>query len=104
MSYGADIVDCVAPVPLLRRPILNRAKPVQLPVVQEDKMSGVIYSDNPDYQEAPQIFWRTTLWNTTELPVDNTIGAPATRRFFLAAAAAPRPSRCCRRSRGPGTE
>lgn len=42
--------------------------------IKENKMSGVIYSDNPEYQEVPQIFWRTTLWNTTELPVDNTIG------------------------------
>jgi mannose-6-phosphate isomerase-like protein (cupin superfamily) len=42
--------------------------------IKENKMSGVIYSDNPEYQEVPQIFWRTTLWNTTEFPVDNTIG------------------------------
>lgn len=42
--------------------------------IKDNKMSGVIYSDNPEYQEVPQIFWRTTLWNTTELPVDNTIG------------------------------
>ena len=41
---------------------------------KENKMSGVIYSNNPEYQEVPQIFWRTTLWNTTELPVENTIG------------------------------
>jgi mannose-6-phosphate isomerase-like protein (cupin superfamily) len=41
--------------------------------IKRNKMSGVIYGDNPDYQEVPQIFWRTTLWNTTELPVDNTI-------------------------------
>ena len=43
--------------------------------VKKDKMSGVIYSDNPEHQEVPQIFWRTTLWNTTELPIDNTIEA-----------------------------
>lgn len=41
--------------------------------IKKDKMSGVIYSDNPESQEVPQIFWRATLWNTTELPVDNTI-------------------------------
>jgi hypothetical protein len=39
--------------------------------IKENKMSGVIYSDNPESQEV--IFWRTTLWNTTDLPVDNTI-------------------------------
>jgi hypothetical protein len=41
--------------------------------IKENKMSGVIHSENLEYQEVPQIFWRTTLWNTTELPVDNTI-------------------------------
>ena len=41
--------------------------------VKQNKMGGVIYSDNPEYQEVPQIFWRATLWNTTELPVDNTV-------------------------------
>jgi hypothetical protein len=52
-------------VPNVRRHVIG---------VKKDKMSGVIYSDNPEHQEVPQIFWRTTLWNTTELPVDNTIG------------------------------
>jgi mannose-6-phosphate isomerase-like protein (cupin superfamily) len=41
--------------------------------IKENKMSGIVYSDNPEYQEVPQIFWRTTLWSTTELPIDNTI-------------------------------
>jgi hypothetical protein len=41
--------------------------------VKQNKMGGVIYSDSPEYQEVPQMFWRATLWNTTELPVDNTI-------------------------------
>jgi hypothetical protein len=41
--------------------------------IKENKMSGVVYSDNPESQEVPHIFWRTTLWNTTEFPVDNTI-------------------------------
>ena len=41
--------------------------------VKQNKMGGVIYSDSSEYQEVPQIFWRATLWNTTELPVDNTI-------------------------------
>lgn len=41
--------------------------------VKEDKMAGVIYSEDPEHQELPQVFWRATLWNTNELPVDNTI-------------------------------
>jgi hypothetical protein len=53
-------------VPNVRRHVIG---------VKKDKMSGVIYSDNPEHQEVPQIFWRTTLWNTTELPVDNTTRA-----------------------------
>ncbi len=39
---------------------------------QEEK-SAVIYRDSPNHQEEPQIYWRSTLWATTELPVDNTI-------------------------------
>ena len=38
-----------------------------------DKKSGVIFSDNPNHQQVTDIFWRSTLWATTELPVDNTI-------------------------------
>jgi len=41
--------------------------------IKEDKKSGVIFSDNPNHQQVPDIFWRSTLWNTTELPVNNTI-------------------------------
>ena len=44
--------------------------------IKKDKKSGVILSDNPNHQETPRIFWRSTLWNTTELPVD---GAPCPR-------------------------
>ena len=39
----------------------------------KDKKSAVIYRDSPNHQEKPQIYWRSTLWATTELPVDNTI-------------------------------
>jgi mannose-6-phosphate isomerase-like protein (cupin superfamily) len=41
--------------------------------IKADKKSGVVFSDNPNHQQVPDIFWRSTLWNTTELPVDNTI-------------------------------
>lgn len=42
--------------------------------VKSDKKSGVVFIANPESQSVPEIFWRQTLWNTTELPVDNTIG------------------------------
>ena len=38
-----------------------------------DKKSAVIYRDSPNHQEEAGIFWRSTLWATTELPVNNTI-------------------------------
>ena len=41
--------------------------------IKADKKSGVVFSDNPESQSVPGIFWRTTLWNTTELPVNNTV-------------------------------
>ena len=41
--------------------------------IKEDKKSGVIFSNNSNQQQVPDIFWRSTLWNTTELPADNTI-------------------------------
>ena len=41
--------------------------------IKADKKSGVLFSDNPNSQQVPDIFWRSTLWNTTELPVDNTV-------------------------------
>jgi mannose-6-phosphate isomerase-like protein (cupin superfamily) len=34
---------------------------------------AVVLRDSPNHQEVPEIFWRSTLWNTTELPIDNTI-------------------------------
>ena len=39
-----------------------------------DKKSAVLFRDSPNHQAIPDIFWRSTLWNTTELPVDNEIG------------------------------
>jgi mannose-6-phosphate isomerase-like protein (cupin superfamily) len=39
---------------------------------QEEK-SAVIYRDSPNHLEEADIFWRSTLWATTELPVDNTV-------------------------------
>ncbi len=42
--------------------------------VGRDKKSAVIHRDPPNHQEVPGIFWRTTLWATTELPVNNQTG------------------------------
>jgi hypothetical protein len=39
--------------------------------VNDDKKSAVILHDSPNHQEVPGIFWRSTLWATTELPVNN---------------------------------
>lgn len=39
----------------------------------EEKKSAVILRDTPNYQEVPGMVWRSTLWATTELPVDNQI-------------------------------
>ncbi|HEV2715510.1 MAG TPA: hypothetical protein VGU64_09625, partial [Terriglobales bacterium] len=39
--------------------------------VGPDKKSAVIHRDSPNHQEVPNIFWRSTLWATTELPVNN---------------------------------
>jgi quercetin dioxygenase-like cupin family protein len=41
--------------------------------LNEEKKSAVIYRDTPNYQEVPGKVWRSTLWATTELPVDNQI-------------------------------
>src|SRR5580704_17133679 len=35
------------------------------------KKSTVIHRDSPNHQEVPYIFWRSTLWAATELPVNN---------------------------------
>ena len=39
----------------------------------DDKKSAVMHRDSPNHQEVPNIFWRSTLWATTELPVDNAV-------------------------------
>ena len=39
----------------------------------KDKKSAVLFRDSPNHQETPRIFWRSTLWATTELPVNNQI-------------------------------
>lgn len=41
--------------------------------VNEQKQSAVICRDSPNAQEVPGVFWRSTLWATTELPVNNQI-------------------------------
>jgi hypothetical protein len=38
--------------------------------VDDEKKSAVILRDSPNHQEVPGI-WRSTLWATTELPVNN---------------------------------
>jgi hypothetical protein len=40
--------------------------------VGPDKKSAVIHRDSPNHQEVPGIFWRSTLWAATELPVNIT--------------------------------
>jgi mannose-6-phosphate isomerase-like protein (cupin superfamily) len=39
----------------------------------EDQKSAVLHGDSTNEQQVPGIFWRSTLWATTELPVDNAI-------------------------------
>jgi mannose-6-phosphate isomerase-like protein (cupin superfamily) len=41
--------------------------------LNEEKKSAVILRDSPNHQEVPGMFWRSTLWATTELPVDNQV-------------------------------
>ena len=38
-----------------------------------EKKSAVVFRNSPNHQQMPEIFWRSTLWNTTELPVDNQV-------------------------------
>src|SRR5258707_6202174 len=42
--------------------------------VGPDKKSAAIHRDSPNHQEVPDIFWRSTLWAATELPVNNQAG------------------------------
>ena len=37
-----------------------------------NKQSAVLYHDSTNIQQEQGIYWRTTLWATSELPVDNT--------------------------------
>jgi hypothetical protein len=39
----------------------------------DQKQSAVLFRDSPNHQEVPGIFWRSTLWAATELPVNNQI-------------------------------
>lgn len=39
----------------------------------QDKKSAALYHDSPNHLEDTDIFWRSTLWATTELPADNTV-------------------------------
>jgi hypothetical protein len=39
----------------------------------KDKRSTVLHGDSVNEQQVPGIFWRSTLWATEELPVDNSI-------------------------------
>lgn len=39
-----------------------------------DKKSGVLFGNTPNIQTVPGVFWRSTLWAASELPVDNSVG------------------------------
>ena len=39
-----------------------------------DKKSATLFGDTPNIQTVPGVFWRSTLWATAELPVDNAVG------------------------------
>jgi hypothetical protein len=39
----------------------------------KDKKSAVILRDSSNHQEVPDLYWRSTLWATNELPVNNTV-------------------------------
>src|SRR5260370_37580975 len=60
---------------------MSQAKPATAPQVKRvvigvgpDKKSAAIHRDSPNHQEVPGIFWRSTLWAATELPVNNQAG------------------------------
>src|SRR5258708_19909915 len=60
---------------------MPQVKPVSTPQVKRvvigvgpDKKSAAIHHDSPNHQEVPGIFWRSTLWAATELPVNNQTG------------------------------
>ena len=41
--------------------------------LNEEQRSTVLHGDSTNEQQVPGIFWRSTLWATDELPVDNSI-------------------------------
>ena len=41
--------------------------------LNEGQRSAVLYGDSANEQRVPGIFWRSTLWATEELPVDNSV-------------------------------
>jgi len=60
---------------------MSQAKPATAPQVKRvvigvgpDKKSAAIHRDSPNHQEVSGIFWRSTLWAATELPVNNQAG------------------------------
>src|ERR1700751_110597 len=60
---------------------MPQVKPVSMPQVKRvvigvgpDKKSAPIPPDPPNHQEVPDIFWRSTLWAATELPVNTQTG------------------------------
>jgi len=60
---------------------MPQVKPVSTPQVKRvvigvgpGKKSAAIHHDSPNHQEVPGIFWRSTLWAATELPVNNQTG------------------------------
>jgi len=38
-----------------------------------DKKSAILYHDSPNEQDIPNVVRRSTLWATTELPINNSI-------------------------------
>jgi mannose-6-phosphate isomerase-like protein (cupin superfamily) len=41
--------------------------------LNEDQKSAVLHGDSTNEQQVPGIVWRSTLWATEELPVDNSL-------------------------------
>src|SRR5258707_3064476 len=68
-------------MPQVKPVSMRQVKPVSTPQVKRvvigvgpDKKSAAIHRDSPNHQEVPGIFWRSTLWAATELPVNNQAG------------------------------
>ena len=41
--------------------------------LNEEQRSAVLHGDSTNEQQVPGVFWRSTLWATDELPVDNSL-------------------------------